>query len=307
MESNFVSVVCHVRNDELRISSFLKRMHEQLTARFKQFEIICVDDSSTDETCQAIRRFAAGVDAKTITLIRLSYRQGQECALQAGVDLAIGDFVFEFDSINIDYNEGMIHEAYQTALRGNDVVAVGPARHQTILAWAFYSVFNRVSSVANTMRTESFRVISRRAINRVSEMYEVIPYRKVIYADIGLPSTFISYEPATRTRMVIGRHDQLTRLGTAINTFVLFTDVAYKMAIYVAISIMAGCILLAGYSLVIMMLGLPISPGWTTLMLTLSGATFFIMLMFAISFKYLSILTAMAISRKRYVVHSIEK
>ena len=117
-ESNFVSAVVYLRQCRESVVPFLTRLHATLRENFKKFELICVDDASDDGSGQAVRDFAAGVDGAMVSLLRMSYPQGVEASMNAGVDLAIGDFVFEFDSTALDYPAQLVMEVYRTALTG---------------------------------------------------------------------------------------------------------------------------------------------------------------------------------------------
>ena len=66
-ESNFISAVVYLRNDAARVEPFLKAVCAQLEEHFAQYELIAVDDCSTDGTAQAVRDFAARTLAKPLT------------------------------------------------------------------------------------------------------------------------------------------------------------------------------------------------------------------------------------------------
>ena len=51
-------------------------------------------------------------------------RDRLESAMNAGRDIAIGDFVFEFDDVFVDYEPELIMRVYEKLLEGNDIVAV---------------------------------------------------------------------------------------------------------------------------------------------------------------------------------------
>ena len=151
-ESNFISAVVYLRNDAARVEPFLKAVCAQLEEHFAQYELIAVDDCSTDGTAQAVRDFAARTLTKPLTLLHMSLAQGVELCMNAGQDCAIGDFVYEFDAADLCYDPALIWKAYETALLGNDVVSVGPSR-QKLASRAFYGVFNRFSRSASVSYT----------------------------------------------------------------------------------------------------------------------------------------------------------
>ena len=126
-EKNFVSAVVYCCNDADRIGGFLKGIDETLCANFLKYEIVVVNDSSTDDSAKIIREYAhsvnQGVKEHTITLLNMSFRQGLEASMNAGLNLAIGDFVFEFDSLNEDYEMTLLMEVYRHSLKGYDIVS----------------------------------------------------------------------------------------------------------------------------------------------------------------------------------------
>ena len=191
-EKNFISAVVYLHNEEGRAAGFLEMLRKVLEERFEQYEIVAVDDASSDGTAQEVRRFAAEQMEKPLTLLHMSLRQGREKCMNAGQDCAIGDFVYEFDSILTPYPEALIFQAYQTALQGSDVVTVRPSRVRAG-SRLFYGVFNRFSRSAYPLGTDAFCLLSRRAINRVHAQSAGLAYRKAAYAASGLRVSSLTF------------------------------------------------------------------------------------------------------------------
>ena len=114
--------------------------------------------------------------------------------MNAGVDLSIGDFVFEFDTTVLDFAGQEIMRVYRHALEGYDIVSASPHGGQNFSSKLFYDFFERFSELSYKMYTENFRILSRRAINRISSMNKAVPYRKAVYANCGLRRDNIVYE-----------------------------------------------------------------------------------------------------------------
>ena len=182
-EKNFISTVIYVHNNEKEIGEFLEKINELLSQNFEKYEIICVNDKSTDNSIQEIEKIAYKVNESSISIINMSYYQGIELSMNAGVDLSIGDFVYEFDNIYIDYELDVIMKIYQEALQGYDIVSAKSNSKKSISSRIFYKVFNQNSNHMYQIHTETFRILSRRAINRVKAMNKTIPYRKAVYAN----------------------------------------------------------------------------------------------------------------------------
>ena len=73
--------------------------------------------------------------------------------------------MYEFDSTELCYPASLIFEAYRTALTGSDIVSV--CRDRRGGSSLFYKLFNANSQSAYRLRTDAFRLVTRRAINRV--------------------------------------------------------------------------------------------------------------------------------------------
>ena len=75
-EKNFVSLVAYVRNDADRVASFLQKVSAVLSENFLRYEIILVDDASTDETVARIKEAVDSESGCMVQIIRMSYVQG---------------------------------------------------------------------------------------------------------------------------------------------------------------------------------------------------------------------------------------
>lgn len=302
-ESNFASAVVYVHEDEEDIQDFLGQLNTVLREGFQKYEIICVNDASTDGSVEAIRAFAAGVEGAMVSILNMSYYQGQEASMNAGVDLAIGDFVFEFDSAVMDYRPELILEVYQTALSGFDIVSASAIGGSRLTSRLFYRVFNRFAHSMYDLGTETFRVLSRRAINRVHAMSKTIPYRKALYANCGLKLNTIKYEPAHGSAR---GHIAQEKPRLATDALILFTGVAYRLALSLALLMMGVTVAVAIYTVVVYLSGSPVE-GWTTTMLFLGFGFFGMFAILTMVLKYLSILVDLTFKRQKYVFESIEK
>ena len=70
------------------------------------------------------------------------------------------------------------------------------------------------------MHTESFRILSRRVINRISSMNKAVPYRKAIYASQGLRTDFITYKAVGNLTAVRDKQERKYRSGLAVDALI---------------------------------------------------------------------------------------
>ena len=304
-EKNFISAVVYVRNDDAHISEFLSMLTGVLEGNFEHSEIICVNDFSSDDSLAKIREFCKAGSSVSISVLNMSYFHGIELSMNAGVDLSIGDFVFEFDSVAMDYEPSRIMDLYYRTQEGFDIVSLTPDKGNGFFSRVFYKLFNVFSNYPQKISTETVRILSRRTINRVSSMSKTIPYRKAIYASSGLRTTRIVYQRMDSSRSV-DKGERSYRRGLAINSLILFTDVGYKFSIYMAVIMMCIAISMVTYSVVIYLTRNPVE-GWTTTILFLSFAFFGLFSVLTVIIKYLQIIVDLIFKRKTYNFESIEK
>lgn len=305
-EKNFISAVVYVHNKEKYIEKFIKEVTLILEENFEKYEIICVNDYSNDKSVEQIKKISPSING-SLSFVNMSYYQGIEYAMNAGVDLAIGDFVFEFDNVFIDYPTDTIMKAYYHSLEGYDIVSAAPSKIRYNSSKLFYSVFNMFSSTTYKIRTESFRILSRRAINRVHSMSNSIPYRKAIYSNCGLNTDVIMYDNSKFDLQKQSQQLKENRKDLAINSMILFTNVAYRLAITLACIMMAVTVGVAVYTLIVFLGNSKPVEGWTTTMLFLAFAFFGVFAISAIIIKYLTIIMGLVFNKQKYMIESIEK
>lgn len=111
-DNNFISAVVYLHNDGARAVEFCRTVAAELDANFKQYELVVVDDACTDDTVKQLRTWGREQDAP-LTILHMSIYHGLEDAMNAGLDAAIGDYVYEFDSTELCYAPTLIMQAYR--------------------------------------------------------------------------------------------------------------------------------------------------------------------------------------------------
>jgi glycosyltransferase involved in cell wall biosynthesis len=114
----FISVVLRVRDAENFVTTALDRLVAVMEAGFNYYEILIVDDASVDATREHIA--AVQARARNIQVYALARRKGDNIALTAGLDHAIGDMVVLLDP-RLDPPE-LIPEMVERALDGAEIV-----------------------------------------------------------------------------------------------------------------------------------------------------------------------------------------
>jgi len=301
-ENNFASAVIYCYNDKNLIPFFIDGLCKKMEETFLKYEIIIVNDCSIDDSKELIKNYASLQNDQVITILNMSYHQGIEVAMNAGVNLSIGDFVFEFDSMFVDYEWNLLNKIYFHSLKGYDIVSVKIDKKPRFLSEIFYKLFNNYANLQHNIGIETFRILSRRAINRIHSITKTIPFRKAAYANCGLPLDTVIYHPLSPVHW----EKYKGRKSLAIDTLILFTNIAYKITITLTGIMMTITVGVSLYALIYKLMKNPVE-GWTTTILFLSFGFFGLFLILAMVIKYLQIIVKLNFRKKQFLFESIEK
>lgn len=306
MEKKFISVVFYLHNDADMLGGFLDTLIPTISDEFENYELIAVDDCCTDATVGMLKEYLEAKELKhMVNIVHMGFYQGVEAAMNAGRDAAIGDFVYEFDSVQVDYDASIIVELFNKSSEGYDIVKATGDSRKKLTSKIFYALYNKFSHGTGKIGSETFRLISRRAINRVKSMGQYIPYRKAVYANCGLNMTSILYKSVPTTKKK--KHYSGERRKLAFDSFVYFTNVLEKISAFISglfliITVGTGLYIVTDYFNV----NKPVE-GWVSTMAFLSFGFFGVFMLLTIVLKYLSVLLSLEFKKQRYLVSDIEK
>lgn len=307
-ENNFISLVLYFYNiDESKIREIPGKIAKGLINNFKNYEIIIVNDGEKEEIVNEfvdeLKKFTLH---NTISVLTFPSFIGIEKAMIAGDDLAIGDYIFEFDVLNAEFSEAILMQAYQLALKGNDIVSVASKGMKSSLSSkAFYFLYNKGVKKEQKIQSEIFRVISRRAFNRAKAMTKSISYRKACYASCGLKRAVL-VDKTAKTYKIHDDKERYNRINLGIDSLMIFTNMIQKISFMVSLFFLLMTVIISIYIVAVFALSRPVA-GWTPIMLYLSLGFLGIFVLFTIVLKYLSVILNMIFKSENHLVESIKK
>ena len=193
----FLSVVAPVYNESGTLTAFHRRLLAALDELPLAYEILYVNDGSTDGSRALIDGYRH--DSECVALIDLSRNFGKEIAVTAGLDHARGDAVIVIDSDLQDPPE-LIRAFIDEWYKGVDVVYAKRGRRageswlKRVTAGAFYRLMQHVGPVAIPRDTGDYRLLSRRAVDAVRQLREQHRFMKGLFTWIGYPQSAVTYD-----------------------------------------------------------------------------------------------------------------
>jgi polyisoprenyl-phosphate glycosyltransferase len=263
-----LSIVLPTFNEEANVRELHRRVSAALAGMGIEYEIVFVNDGSTDRTWPLIREVAEQ-DPQTRAL-NLSRNFGHQVAITAGLDSATGGAVVVMDSDLQDPPEVIPH-LYAKFLEGYDVVYGQRSRRdgETFLklatAKAFYRIVRRLTTLDIPVDTGEFRLISRRVVDDLKRFPEQHRYLRGLVTWVGYDQVAVLYDRDRRYggstkfsmgRMIVFALDGITSLS--IRPLRLASHIGLLLSLASFLAMMATIIykLVGGRGLI---------PGWTSL------------------------------------------
>lgn len=266
-----LSVVIPCYNEEAVFEELLKRLVNVIPGVSTSYEIIFVDDGSSDCTWEKI--LTASKSNIQVRGIRFSSNRGHQIALTAGLQAAQGDRIFMLDADLQDPPE-LLNEMMAELDNGNDVAfgrrleRYGESRFKRLTAFAFYRILNSLSDTVIPVDTGDFRLVTRRVLDAVLSMPEQSRFIRGMFAWVGFKQVGVDY---IRQERVAGetKYPFQSMFKLALDAFTGFSVAPLKLATklsYVSL-IITFC---SGLYVLFSLVSVQVVPGWASILLALS-------------------------------------
>jgi len=192
-----VSVVVPMYNEAAALPLLHDRLQRVLGSLGMRFEIVYVDDGSTDGCESMLRQLHAS--SRDVSVVRFSRNFGKEAALSAGLQHARGDAVITLDA-DLQHPPEMIPQMLAKWRAGADVVDMrrrsraGEPWWRRHAAGVFYGLIERLSETPIPRDVGDFRLLSRRAVDALNRLPERNRFMKGLFGWIGFESATIEFE-----------------------------------------------------------------------------------------------------------------
>ena len=265
-----LSCIVPAYNEAANLPSLLQSLLPVLQGLVARWEVIVVDDGSSDNTASALRPWLQTPGVRCLTLSR---NFGKEAALTAGLEHAKGDVVLMLDADG-QHPLQLLPQMLQRWRDGADAVC---ALRQTRAdeSWSkrlgtalFYRIVNIGSPVHIPANAGDFRLLDRRVVDALMSLPERNRFLKGLYAWVGYKTEFISYVPAPRAS---GRSSfSVTRLlALALTGLTAFSTLPLRLWSALGAGVALSALGYGSYIVIDhLQRGNPV-PGWPTVVVSL--------------------------------------
>jgi glycosyltransferase involved in cell wall biosynthesis len=196
-----ISIVVPMHNEAAGIEVFFSQLLPVLKRLGTTWEVICINDGSTDATLDLLLELHRRTPA--IKVISLSRNFGKDVALSAGFDFARGAAVIPIDADMQDPPE-LIEQMVAKWREGFDIVFATRTRRdgdswlKRTSARYFYQVFDRITEVPIPHDTGDYRLIDRRVVDVLVRLPERTRFMKGLFAWVGFKQAAITFVRSPR-------------------------------------------------------------------------------------------------------------
>lgn len=233
-----ITILIPAYNEEAVLPKLQKRLASLLRSLPDySFELLFVNDGSSDKTLQMIKDFAE--KDSSVSYVNLSRNFGKEAAMIAGIDHSDSDALVIIDADLQDPPE-LVPDMIKLWEEGYDDVYARRSNRlgetwlkRTTSKW-FYRTLQRSTSIPIQPDTGDFRLLDRRCVNALKQLREGERYTKGLYSWIGFRKKEITY---VRDPRAAGKTkwNYFKLMNLAIDGFVSFTTAPLRFSTFLGL------------------------------------------------------------------------
>jgi glycosyltransferase involved in cell wall biosynthesis len=273
-----LSIVIPVYNEAEVLPQLLSTLERVMAGTAISYELIVVDDGSSDGTASILK--AAAAEDRRLKVLSFSRNFGHQAAITAGLDHASGEAVVVMDADLQDPPE-LLPEMLTLLSRGYDVVSGqrhtrdGETTFKRVTAKMFYWLFQRLVDERMQPEVGDFRMFSRRAIVAIRQLREQHRFMRGMVAWLGLRELILPYHRNPRSAGT-------TKYSTWKMVRFAWTAISSFSALPLRLSVIAGLLVAAlgvGIAIYVVYAAVVLKavvPGWASLVclnIIFSGST----------------------------------
>lgn len=248
--SDLVSIVIPAHNEQDTIPQLHKRLLTVMEQGSWPFEMIVVDDGSTDQSLEILKRLK--IQDPRVKYLSLSRKFGHQSAILAGLEHSTGNAVISMDA-DLQHPPELVQRMLELWRHGYEVVytvkredrSLNPIRRT--LHRLFYWVLSKLSGMKLSFGQTDFRLMDRKVVDAICNMPERKKFLRGLVSWIGFRQTRVEYDVPARfageSKLTSLRH----RLGFALDGILTFSVIPLRVFIFFGLFVSTTALLYGAY------------------------------------------------------------
>lgn len=302
-EKKLVSIVVPMYNESENIDAFIEAIHNCIPQKIKSYELIFVDDGSSDQTWDMINSYCSKYD--NIKGISLSRNFGHQHALFAGLHYAKGDAVISMDG-DLQHPPEVIIDLLNKWRDGYKIVTTNridsddTSFFKRITSKWFYKIFSKLSGMDMKPGNSDFRLVDRKVLESIKEIGDTHLFLRGVTAWVGFSTTVVDYKAANRFAGT-SKYNLMKMIRFSSAAIVSFSIIPLKIGIWIGFITSFLAVIEIIYIIVTYLNGGAIA-GWASVMTFMSLMFGILFFMVGIIGVYLGGISEILKKRPRFIV-----
>ncbi len=261
-----VSVVVPVFNEQDNLAVFYSEVVKYLEPLEYDFEVVFIDDGSSDATPLILHRMAQ--EDQRVRAFILARNFGHQIALSCGLDHANGDVVITMDG-DMQHPPEMLPALLKHWEAGYEVVQTirvhteGVSFLKNLTSSLFYKLINAMSNIHIYEGGSDFRLLDKKVVQSFRLFKERARFIRGMISDIGYKQIQIEFVAPKRFAGV-SKFSVKKMLRFALDGITAYSKMPLRFAFYLGLLFGIGTMILTGHVLYIKFFTEEAVPGWAT-------------------------------------------
>ncbi|WP_123042245.1 glycosyltransferase family 2 protein [Cohnella candidum] len=263
--NSIISVATILHNDEAILESYLMETGQVLQQCCEKYEIVLIDNGSTDRTGALIQTLQKQM--VNIRLLTLSRHYDEEHARIAALDHCIGDIVVLMD---VNFDPPSVIPAMLKQMNGGYDIVIGERTNRNderfvdrAAAKAFYRISQWLTGFRIDPNQTDFVALSRKTVNSLVQIRDRSRYLKYLKLEVGYKRTTVKYDRIQRNREK-KRRGILESFGFAVEMIFTNSDKLLRTVSLLALFVSMINLVYVIYVLLVALFKRNVAEGWTT-------------------------------------------
>ncbi len=286
-----LSVVAPFFNEEAILAQYLERTLIVLETQFKTYELILIDDGSTDHSAQICLPFIQA--NRHVRLICFTRNYGHEIALTAGLDYATGDKVVIMDT-DLQHPPEIIPALVKKSEEGYDVVCATRQDRaeepwvRKIFAYGFYYISRKMTGFEIHSARGNYRLLNKSVVESIRRMKETNRHLVMMFAYVGFNTAEIDYQCPPR-RAGKSKYNLRSLIRLSLDSIIGFSARPLRVMSVFSVLISVVMMIYAGFILIEkLFMHQALADGMASVIFLISGLFSVLFLFLAVISEYIS-------------------
>ncbi|MBI4136927.1 glycosyltransferase [Candidatus Roizmanbacteria bacterium] len=287
LHNTIISIIIVTHNDEDIIQNRLKSLAQVLGHLRTNFEIVVIDNNSTDTTVQKIRELHKSIPHTRIVVLSKTY--DTFTALSAGIDSCIGDYAV---LLNMYTDPPRIIPQCISMLHKHIDIVIGqptpPLNNRSFFSQIAVKILERFSSHDILDPSMNLFALNRKAINAITRTRRKSRNLAYIHSVIGLRRARMLYQPLTRYSNKLPRQDLMTTILFHLDTIISNSYRPIRLVTYMGM-LLSSLFLVYVFTIVVLyFFGIRLAPqGWISVSAVMGTLFFLLFLLLSLLGEYM--------------------